>query len=284
LKWRFKTDEEVKSSPAIGEDGTIYVGSWDGFLYAIYPNSTLKWKFNTDDAIDASPTLAQDGTIYMGSYNGKIFSITSEGMENWRYKTDDWVISSAAIDKNGVIYIGSFDGYFYALNPNGTMRWKLFAGDYIESSPAIAEDGAIYFGCWDGHLYAINVIENEPPDQPNINGTTSGKIRIEYTYTAVTSDPDGDNVSFYFDWGDGTNSGWTEYVPSGIQVNETHKWSKGDTYEIKVKAQDVYGAESEWTTLEITMPKNQQSQNILLFRFLESYPRMFPILRQLKEL
>lgn len=39
LKWRFKTGREVYSSPAIGQDGTIYVGSWDGNLYAIASDS-----------------------------------------------------------------------------------------------------------------------------------------------------------------------------------------------------------------------------------------------------
>jgi len=264
LKWRFKTGKEVKSPPAIGEDGTIYVGSWDGYVYAIYPNGTLKWKFNTRDATETSPTIALDGTIYVGAYSGKIFSISPNGTENWMYETDDWVLASPAIDKYGIIYVGSLDGTLYALNPDGTVRWKFATGGNIEPSPAIGEDGTIYFGAdftsepdFYSYLYAIEIIENEPPDKPTIDGATSGKIKTEYTYTAVTTDPDGDNVSFYFDWGDGTNSGWTGYVPSGIQVYESHTWSKKGTYEIKVKVQDVYGAESEWATLEVTMPKNK---------------------------
>ena len=35
LKWSYTTGEGVLSSPAIGSDGTIYVGSWDKNLYAI---------------------------------------------------------------------------------------------------------------------------------------------------------------------------------------------------------------------------------------------------------
>ena len=47
LKWSFKTEKGVESSHAIGPDGTIYVGSWDGKLYAINPNGSLKWSFQT---------------------------------------------------------------------------------------------------------------------------------------------------------------------------------------------------------------------------------------------
>jgi len=38
-KWSFETEDYVGSSPAIGSDGTIYVGSGDGKLYAIEGNS-----------------------------------------------------------------------------------------------------------------------------------------------------------------------------------------------------------------------------------------------------
>jgi len=291
LKWKYKTGEEVKSSPTIGDDGTIYVGSWDGYLYAINPDGTLKWKFNTGDATETSPTIATDGTIYVGSYNGKIFSIDPNGKENWHFKTGDWVISSPAIDKNGVIYAGSLDGNLYALNPDGSLKWKFVTGGNIEPSPAIDEDGTIYFAAdftsqpdFYSYLYAIEVIENEPPDKPSIDGPTSGKPRTEYTYTAVTTDPDGDNVSYFFDGGDGTDSGWTEFVPSGIPVNETHKWWIRGTYEVKVKAKDPYEAESEWATLEVTMPVNQHSYSFpLLQRLLELFPNVFPILRHLTE-
>ena len=49
LKWKFLTGGSVYSSPAIGVNGTIYVGSDDCYLYAINPDGTLKWKFQTGD-------------------------------------------------------------------------------------------------------------------------------------------------------------------------------------------------------------------------------------------
>jgi hypothetical protein len=37
--WEFQTGSGVDSSPAIGTDGTVYVGSWDGKLYAFTSSS-----------------------------------------------------------------------------------------------------------------------------------------------------------------------------------------------------------------------------------------------------
>ena len=67
----------IESSPAIASDGTIYVGSDDNKLYAIYPNGTLKWTYTTGDLIESSPAIASDGTIYVGSDDGKLYAFKS---------------------------------------------------------------------------------------------------------------------------------------------------------------------------------------------------------------
>ena len=60
LKWKYKSNGELKSPPAIGEDGTIYVCSWDYYMYAIYPNGTLRWKLNTWSWTETSPDTKAD--------------------------------------------------------------------------------------------------------------------------------------------------------------------------------------------------------------------------------
>jgi len=78
LKWKFETGNYVYSSPAIGEDGTIYVGSWDDYLYAINPDGTLKWKYGTGSGVNSSPAIGQDGTIYVGSDDGYLYAIATD--------------------------------------------------------------------------------------------------------------------------------------------------------------------------------------------------------------
>ena len=47
--------------------GTIYLASEDMKLYALKPDGTLKWKLTDNDEIGSSPTIGGDGTIYVGS-------------------------------------------------------------------------------------------------------------------------------------------------------------------------------------------------------------------------
>ena len=76
--WEFKTRGEVFSSPAIGSDGTVYVGSNDNKLYAINGKSGVKlWGFETGDWV-SSPAIGSDGTVYVGSVDKKLYAIKTD--------------------------------------------------------------------------------------------------------------------------------------------------------------------------------------------------------------
>jgi len=245
----------------------------DRHLYAVNPNGTLKWRFDTGGATESSLAISQDGNIYVGSYNGKIFCINPDGTEKWRFETNDGVLASPAIDKNGIIYIGSNDRNFYALNPDGSLKWKYNTGSDILSSPAIADDGTIYFGTR-SYLYALETIDNYPPNKSSINGPTSGKQFRSYEYIISTSDQDGDNIYYYIDWGDDTNSGWKgPYNNTSEQITLSHSWLTTGTYSIRAKAKDVFDAESDWATLEVSMPKNKVLMSPL-YQLLEWFPML----------
>ena len=70
-KWASATSGIVYSSPTIGPDGTIYVGSYDGNVYALNPDGTRKWTFTTGGDVSASPAVGGDGTIYVSSQDSQ---------------------------------------------------------------------------------------------------------------------------------------------------------------------------------------------------------------------
>lgn len=75
LKWRYQTGSDVYSSPAIGADGNVYVGSTDWYLYAIKPDGTLKWSYLTGNSVNSSPAIGADGTVYVGSDDHYLYAI-----------------------------------------------------------------------------------------------------------------------------------------------------------------------------------------------------------------
>ena len=155
-KWAFNMGDWILSSPAIGLDGTIYLGSLNNKLYAINPDGTEKWSITTGPIYFSSPTLSLDGTIYVGSSDNNLYSVNSNGTLKWIFNTNGAIMSSPAIDHDGIVYIGSRDSMLYAIFPNGTQKWAFATTHTVESSPAIDHDGTIYVGSRDNKLYAIN--------------------------------------------------------------------------------------------------------------------------------
>ena len=171
LKWTYPTWETtIGSTPAIDENGTIYLGTWDCALWAFNPDGTVKWRRGgLGGEIASSPAIGSDGTIYFGTMrdNGQVIALDSGGHLKWQYFTGYWIVSSPAIGVDGTVYIGSGDHYLYALYPNGTLRWRFQTGNDIHGDPSIAPDGTVYITSYDGYLYAL--------DQ---NGTQRWKIAV----------------------------------------------------------------------------------------------------------
>jgi len=170
-QWAFSTDDWLASSPALADDGTLYIGGDDGKLYAINPGGTEKWAFTTGGAIKSSPLIGDDGTIYVGSEDKKLYAINPNGTIKWSVTTSNVITSSPTMDSNGTIYVGSQDGNVYAINPDGTIKWSVAAGNVITSSPAIGSDGTVYIGSNDNKFYAIN-----PDGTVKWSATTGGII------------------------------------------------------------------------------------------------------------
>jgi outer membrane protein assembly factor BamB len=306
IKWVFPSGSEIGTSPAIDDDGIVYFASDEGYLFALYPNNgTMKWKCMINDLGGnwISPVIGDDGNIYiLGGYklrciapNGtKIWKVINAGsrglslgydgtlytgMGNLRAYTSQgeliWTIEdigysrNVAIDKNGMLYVvsrnadGSDKARLMQISPDGKILTSVNSSVdfdnffcYIRSNPVIAEDGTIYVATeyrlrdppYDsvGFLHAFEVlnVENLPPELPIVSGPSTGKQGVEYTFSVVSTDSDGDNVSYMFDLLEYRK--WSEFVPSGDSYEISYKWEIPGEQNFKIRAQDIYGGMSNW--------------------------------------
>jgi hypothetical protein len=97
------------------------------------------------------------------------------------------------------------------------------------------------------YFWTLMVGDSYPPEIPTLEGPAFGRINKEYEYTAETTDPEGDQIMYIFDWGDGTQSEWIGPVASGTSVSQTHSWSEIGDYNVTVRAKDIEGAGSRWS-------------------------------------
>jgi hypothetical protein len=120
-------------------------------------------------------------------------------------------------------------------------------------------------------IIANFTVANHPPLTPGKpSGPAQGKPGVTYKYTAVTTDNESDQISYQFDWGDGSTSQWIGPYSSGVVTNASHTWTKKGHFSVKVKAKDIHGAESTWSDpLPITMPLSQSYSIINIHTLLD---------------
>jgi eukaryotic-like serine/threonine-protein kinase len=179
VKWKFHTKGRIISSPAV-VGGVAYVGSTDGYLYAVdLASGAQRWAFKTGARITSSPAV-DSGGVFFTSYDGQIYRVDAvTGKVQWKFATEgerrfagkhlhgylpagetmpdpyDVYLSSPAV-WHGTVYVGSGDGNVYAINEQSGKRiWAFHTGNVVHASPAIV-DGTVFIGSWDTYFYALD--------------------------------------------------------------------------------------------------------------------------------
>jgi hypothetical protein len=122
----------------------------------------------------------------------------------------------------------------------GDTPYNIPGGDNIDRYPFMATNG------W-----------NNAPNKPSITGPRKGKAGMPYEYTFKSMDPDGDDVTYCVDWNDGSQFEYIGPYPSDFETSAINIWYTQKTYTIMVKTIDIHGAESDWSTLDVIVPKKK---------------------------
>jgi outer membrane protein assembly factor BamB len=145
------------SSPAVGDDGTIYIGSGmyagdKGILYAIGADGALKWSYQGQSCL-YSPVIGKEGSIFVQDFYNTVYAVASDGTQKWVYH--DYPVfyptnvgqRNPAVGADGTVYIAA-DG-LHAVNPaTGQRIWHfvhpVYPYRHCYASPVIGQDGTIY--------------------------------------------------------------------------------------------------------------------------------------------
>ena len=163
------------------ENGVLYVGTMDGRLLVLNPESgARKWELKPEPKESeqvsgflscgagagslkagmfyGSPVVAND-SVFIGSYTGVVYAIDAvRGVTTWDYDVESSIAGGVAVAE-GTLFVGSAKGKLIALDAgNGTLEWEFPAENDVWSTPVVA-DGIVYFGSIDHNLYALNAAD-----------------------------------------------------------------------------------------------------------------------------
>ncbi len=194
--WTFGTDgiglsseNSILASPAIGADGTVYIGGlYDANLYALDANDgSVKWTCGfkskerefpimipTEGWPFASPVVGEDGTIYQTLlYDPNLYAIdANDGNIIWSATLGKveydllglaspvpgcvYGLSEPAIGPDGTIYVSLDDPNLRAVNPDGSIKWETPLGGVGGYTLTVGSDGLIYAACDDNYVYVVD--------------------------------------------------------------------------------------------------------------------------------
>jgi outer membrane protein assembly factor BamB len=158
--WRFEAGV-IESSPLL-VDGLLYVGSWDGKVYAIdVATHEERWSFQTGDEVKAAVAY-REGVVYVGSYDGAMYALDAlTGELRWSSEAQGGLSGAGNFYATpaiayGRVFVGNTDGKVYAFGArSGDLLWSHSTGGFVYSSAAVWEQ-TVYVGSYDGNLYALD--------------------------------------------------------------------------------------------------------------------------------
>ncbi len=141
-------------------------------------------------------------------------------------------------------FLGSDTDWLCPMNSHQFKKAKIGVTSYKEEN------------FFDGLIDEVKIYKkpdgNQPPEAPTISGPTSGTVGEEYNYTFVATEPEGEDLYYWIDWGDETSSGWIGPFSLNEEVNVGHTWQTNNAYNIKARVRDNFDV-SNWSEYLIAM-------------------------------
>ncbi len=162
--WKFKTGDEVKSSPAIAQ-GRVFVGSSDQNVYALDLSTGQKlWSYKTGDRVEAAPCVLE-GRVFVGSSDNFLYALDAQtGELKWKYETGGQILGAANWTRSPDgqktwILVGSYDNKVHCVDAQtGQPVWVYETGNYINGSPAVADGKCVFGGC-DAIIHVVSLAD-----------------------------------------------------------------------------------------------------------------------------
>jgi hypothetical protein len=234
---------------------------------------TITSSYNNAPTIPSTPSGPSTGTI--DTHYEFSTSATDPDGDTLKYGWD-WNGDEIIDEWSSLMISGTVDTRSHTFSSEGTYNIQVCAEDEHGARSDFSP------------MKTIIISSNNPPSKPlKPSGPPNGKTGNSYTYSTMSSDMDGDNLYYMFDWDDGSGLEWIGPFEEGELIQESHVWSSDGSYSIKVKVKDEHDAESVWSDpLEIAMPKLLELPSIRWFfdQIIKQFPNLEPSLSLLIKL
>jgi len=158
-EWVTETFGRIPSAPVF-EDGTVYIPSYDGTVYAYNAgNGNEEWTVDLDGRVNG--LSLRNGRLYGATERNKLVQLNTQGNRAWSQGLGSAGTATPAVTED-MVYVGTRDGNLQARSvDDGFEQWRFTDPSDPVTAPPVVADGTVYFGCNDNNVYAVEAETGE---------------------------------------------------------------------------------------------------------------------------
>jgi len=170
---RYFRSRQKLNAPGVIHQGALYIGSEDGYLFAIRLDDRsgtnlfdhVAEQGYTGWYIHSWPAVSEDGNLIVAGRDECLYGFAASGKLLWKTEIPGQMLASPVIDRQGQIYVGVSQsrrgqdprGLLVCVDGNShKIRWQHKAAGPVESTAVIGDDDVIYFGDNTGRIHAVD--------------------------------------------------------------------------------------------------------------------------------
>jgi hypothetical protein len=157
-RFRFDAGAPLAAPAEVAPDGSVCVGTVDGYVHALAPDGSFRWSRSVHGAVTRRPHFAGERWLIVTSAL-RVYALGRDGSLSWSFQLYSPVESELTSDAKGTLYFVTADHFVYGLSAHGqvTLRARFHSGmkpEIMFSANQVLRDpeGNSWFGRSDGVL------------------------------------------------------------------------------------------------------------------------------------
>lgn len=152
IAWAYRAGAPLAAPPGVGADGTVALGSVDGYLHGLRPDGSFRWGFTLRGPLVGKPAMAPDGRVFAAANPNGLYALDADGTLLWASSVSGGVKSPPVVDRDRRVWVTTGQGTVLGFSARGGIVGFARVGSARTLGPAPLADGGVVIASVDGSL------------------------------------------------------------------------------------------------------------------------------------
>lgn len=152
VAWSYRAGAPLAAPPAVGSDGSVVVGSVDGYLHALRGDGSFRWGYTLRGPVVGRPAIGGHGAVFAAADPNGLYALDGEGTLLWVSSVVGGVSSPPVVDQSSKVWVATGQGTLLGFSSHGGLVGFARLGTARTLGPAPLPNGGVVVASTDGRL------------------------------------------------------------------------------------------------------------------------------------